>query len=165
LFLSLPHRTSPSTFEFSREWNNLSPRIYICEKRGNSAVWRWKGIFDATFCIQIIFWWQNPCDISNLEFGDVDVTRKLHGDSSTGRGLPIFGKSQENFIRKRCFHGQKAYFEPSKETIPTKNLNKIEHPWCTSSSTIHCDPFRQWCLRIFFAHIFVFLYIQWKMHT
>ena len=60
----------------------------------------------------MIFRWQNPCHISNPEFGNVYFIPKFYGDTSTGRGSTKIWKKLANLhFWKRRFHGQNADFQ------------------------------------------------------
>jgi len=67
---------------------------------------------------EIIFGWQNPGHIFNPEFGDVHVTLKFNGDSSTGRwSTKIWKKIAKLHSRKWWFHGQNADFQATKKFL------------------------------------------------
>ena len=94
---------------------------------------------------------RNRTDDLGIDSPSLDVTRKLHGDSSTGRGLLKFGGETAKLHSETVFSRAKCLLSASKRNNSNNISNKIAHLQCTPSSAIHCDPSRQWCLRFFFG--------------
>jgi len=118
------------------------------------------GICDGAFLYEMFFGWQNPCHISDPEFGGVHFTLKFYGDSSTGRGpIPKFGTILQNFIlgnsvvtgKIPTFRQQKKFFLLRKKIsnkICTSLVYFVKHNPLRSISTVNWGENVFWTLPV-----------------